>query len=107
MRFIAAAAIVVALINPAQAQHWGRNDGGGFLGGLIGGAVGGVVGGMLRPPPYYPPPVYYPPPPPTYQPYAYPPDQVAWCMQRYRSYNPQTGFFVGFDNQLHRCPNGY
>jgi hypothetical protein len=95
--------------------------------------VGAVVGSALAAP-YYgygpycpghyygPPPAYYgyPPPAPGYPPPApgYPPpapgyavpqgasagDPVAYCKQRYRSYNPQTGTYLGTDGQRHHCP---
>jgi hypothetical protein len=29
---------------------------------------------------------------------------VAYCQQRFRSYNPSTGMFLGFDGQYHPCP---
>lgn len=29
---------------------------------------------------------------------------VAWCQSRYRSYNPSTGTFLGYDGQNHPCP---
>ena len=44
-------------------------------------------------------PVYAPPPP---QPVAN--DAVAYCMQRYRSYDPRTGTFMGFDGIRRPCP---
>jgi hypothetical protein len=28
----------------------------------------------------------------------------AYCKQRYRSYNPQTGTYLGTDGQRHHCP---
>ncbi|MFH3479923.1 BA14K family protein [Xanthobacter variabilis] len=31
-------------------------------------------------------------------------DAVAYCMQRYRSYNPRTGTFTGYDGLQHPCP---
>ncbi len=31
-------------------------------------------------------------------------DAVAYCMQRYRSYNPSTGTFTGYDGRQHPCP---
>jgi len=31
-------------------------------------------------------------------------DDVAYCMQRYRSYNPETGVYYGYDGQPRRCP---
>jgi hypothetical protein len=29
---------------------------------------------------------------------------AAYCRARYRSYNPSTGTFLGFDGQFHSCP---
>ncbi|HQS07260.1 MAG TPA: BA14K family protein [Xanthobacteraceae bacterium] len=29
---------------------------------------------------------------------------VAYCSQRYRSYNPRTGTFLGYDGRRHPCP---
>ncbi|MDQ0505665.1 BA14K family protein [Xanthobacter agilis] len=31
-------------------------------------------------------------------------DAVAYCMQRYRSYNPRTGTYTGYDGLQHPCP---
>jgi hypothetical protein len=31
-------------------------------------------------------------------------DPVAYCMQRYRSCNPQTGTYLGTEGQRHPCP---
>jgi len=31
-------------------------------------------------------------------------DSVAYCQQRFRSYNPSTGMYLGFDGQHHPCP---
>jgi BA14K-like protein len=34
---------------------------------------------------------------------------AAWCLRRYRSYNPATDLYLGFDGYYHRCisPYGY
>ena len=111
-----------------ETVRWGRGGWGwGVGGGLLAGAI---VGGALASPYYYggypyayypgPYPAYpapYPPPAPAY--YGGPPpgpgyggppqggpggDAVAYCMQRFRSYNPQTGTYLGLDNQRHSCP---
>jgi hypothetical protein len=29
---------------------------------------------------------------------------VAYCMQRFRSYDPDSGTYLGFDGQRHPCP---
>jgi hypothetical protein len=81
-----------------------------FLGDIGGGLIGGVVGGFVgsqfqRPPPvYYPPPPVYYPPAPRYYPPAVNYDPVAVCIARFRSYNPETGIYWGYDGQPHRCP---
>ncbi|MGA8690980.1 MAG: BA14K family protein [Methyloceanibacter sp.] len=54
------------------------------------------------------PTVCRPPPPPVYGPAAYGPPawSPAWynyCAQRYRSFNPQTGYFIGPDGQPYFC----
>lgn len=71
--------------------------------------------------PGYPPPAPepgYPPSAPGYATPGYPPpapghalspgasagDPVAYCTQRYRSYNPQSGTYLGNDGQHHHCP---
>src|SRR5690606_6387443 len=59
-----------------------------------------------RRPPRYRPPSYRPPPPPPpiYRPppvYRPMPSQwsrhVRWCLNRYRSYNPETDRYLGYD----------
>ncbi|WP_347337455.1 BA14K family protein [Bradyrhizobium jicamae] len=31
-------------------------------------------------------------------------DAVAYCMQRYKSYDPASGTYLGYDGQRHPCP---
>lgn len=42
---------------------------------------------------------------------AYRPDygrgHVDWCLNRYRSYNPRTDAFLGYDGRYHRCISPY
>ncbi|THV15689.1 BA14K family protein [Rhizobium rhizophilum] len=63
------------------------------------------------PPPrntYRPRPVYQQPQP-VYQSYGIEPWTGAWhdyCSQRYRSFNPRTGTFVGYDGRTHFCTAG-
>ena len=92
----------------------GGYGGGGFGGPAIGlGIAGAVVGGALlgatQPYGYQP----Y-----GYQTYGYDPaydegfvvapaaggDGVAYCMQRFRSYDPGSGTFLGRDGLRHPCP---
>ena len=82
---------------------WGRGFGWGFGAGLLGGAI---VGGALAAPyygPYYYGPGYYPP---AYGPgyYPAPAGDPAYCARRYRSYDPATGTFLGYDGVRHPCP---
>jgi hypothetical protein len=83
-------------------------------------AAGAVIGGALAARPYYYYPYYYPgpayyPPPPGYYPgpgpgyagpgYAGPGgDPVAYCRQRFKSYDPGTGTYLGIDGTRHHCP---
>ncbi|MCF1447315.1 BA14K family protein [Agrobacterium vitis] len=65
--------------------------------------------GYYRPVPPPPPPGYYrpaPPPPGYYRPA--PPPQVSnrhirWCMDRYRSYDPQTNRYIAGDGRMRVC----
>jgi len=68
--------------------------GGGYYGddwGWGGFAAGAILGGLLAAPgPYY------------YEPA--PEDAVAYCMQRFRSYDPSSGTYLGYDGYRHPCP---
>ena len=85
----------------------GRGWGPGIAAGLLGGAI---IGGLLAAPYYgYDDPYYaYEPGPYGPGPYAYGPgyggNAVAYCMQRFRSYDPNSGTYVGFDGLRHSCP---
>ena len=91
---------------------WGRGYGGWGWGGVGAGiAAGALIGGALAAPYYYG--GYYGGPyyggsyyvDPGY--YAEPSggdDGVAYCMQRYRSYDPRSGTFMGSDGRRHPCP---
>ena len=79
---------------------WGWRGGGwgwGVGAGLLGGAI---IGGMLAAP-YYGPGPYYGPPP-----YAGPAPggAVDYCMQRFKSYDPASGTYLGYDGLRHPCP---
>jgi hypothetical protein len=108
MAFTAAAAVAASLLaSPTPALA--RNNTGAIIGGIAAGAIiGGAIASANRG--YYAPaPGYYAPPPAYYGPapgyYAPPPgDAVSYCMQRYRSYNPNTGTFIGYDGIERPCP---
>ncbi|WP_394706316.1 BA14K family protein [Breoghania sp.] len=72
------------------------------------------------PPPRYrrPPPRYRRPPRNGWRYRRYPPPpprahirarraHVNWCLRRYRSYNPRTDRFLGYDGRYHRCRSPY
>jgi hypothetical protein len=97
-----------------------RWRGGGFGWGLGGFAAGAIIGGALASPYYYG--GYYPYGYGAYPAYGYPPPapyygggpaygggpvgggDVSYCAQRYKSYDPGTGTFLGYDGQRHPCP---
>jgi BA14K-like protein len=84
---------------PAQAywHHHHHHGGGGAIAGF---AAGAILGGALaasQPDYYYGPPVY------AYEP-GYGPPSVAWCEHHYRSYDPRTGTYLGYDGYRHPCP---
>jgi hypothetical protein len=87
----------VSMIGTAEARHRRHHHGDAFAAGLFGFAAGA----MLRAPPppviYGPAPVYYARPEPWTQ------EWYAYCSSRYRSFNPQTGYFLGFDGNYHFC----
>lgn len=123
---------ILATAAPASAQRWGGWHGGWHGGGWgLGGAVAaGVIGGAvaaatspLWAPGYYD--SYYGGGYPYGYGYGYAPgytyapapavtvapgpavaenNDVAYCQSRYRSYNPSTGMFLGYDGQYHPCP---
>jgi hypothetical protein len=64
-----------------------------------GAAAGAVIGGAIasrayRGPVYYGPPAYNAP---GYN------DWLAYCSSRYRSFDPATGTFMGYDGHRHYC----
>jgi hypothetical protein len=86
-----------------------HDGGGGFIPGAVAGAL---VGGAIASQGYYGPGYYAPgyyddqyddsvvavAPAPTGD------DGVAYCMQTYRSYDPQSGTYLGNDGYRHPCP---
>jgi hypothetical protein len=115
-----ATAIVIAIASitvpsPASARygggwhgggwHGGGWHGGGYRGGYYGGggwgwggfAAGAALGALLAAPYYYRGGPYY---------YDYgPPDSaVAYCLRRFRSYDPRSGTYLGYDGYRHPCP---
>jgi len=110
---------------PSQVEtvRWGRGWGWGLGGFAAGAIIGSAIaapyyyGGYYGYGPYYPGPYY---PGPYYPAAAYPPagygagpvgpggpaggNAAAYCAQRYHSYDPRTGTFLGTDGARHPCP---
>ena len=97
---------------------WGAPVAGGLIAGaIIGGALAAPYGpgyypgpGYYGGPGYYPGPGYYggpgygPPPGVAYRPPPVEGDGVAYCMQRFKSYDPNSGTYLGYDGNRHPCP---
>jgi hypothetical protein len=107
LRLVTAAALGCALVlaaAPANAR-WGHNYGGWGWGAGAGFAAGALLGSALAPRPYYY--GYYGPPA-----YAYDDagpgygggDAEAYCERRFRSYDPASGTYAGYDGRRHPCP---
>ena len=104
---IASARVINNAAPPAiETVQW---RGGGW--GYDAAALGAIAGTMLAPYAYGPAPYYGPPA--HYGPSAYyapgyaassPANAMAYCTQRYRSYDPGSGTFVGYDGMRHPCP---
>jgi MFS family permease len=105
-----ATAIVIAMTSitvssPASARYGGGWHGGGYRGGYYGGgwgwggfAAGAALGALLAAPYYYRGGPYY------YD-YGPPPDSaVAYCLRRFRSYDPRSRTYLGYDGYRHPCP---
>jgi hypothetical protein len=93
---------------PASARPWhhhGHYHGGGIGAGIAGFAAGALIGGALAGSRgYYAPPAYAGPPPAYYAPPPGPPDARAYCASRFRSYDPASGTYLGYDGMRHPCP---
>lgn len=98
---IALAGASVLAVTPASAQwhrHYGgyHHHGGGGGGGAIAGfAAGALLGGVLA----SQRPYYY-----GGGPYAYGGDAEQYCLARFKSYDPRSGTYLGYDGYRHPCP---
>jgi hypothetical protein len=126
----AAGIAAFSLAGSASAQEWHghRHHGGGggdaVAAGVAGLALGVIAGAAIASPPpprryyyddappvrYYEPPprrVYYRPAPAYYggmRPWT--PGWYNYCANRYRTFDPQSGTFVGYDGREHFCNAG-
>lgn len=90
-----------------QNNYYGRRSSNGLnaLGaGIIGLGVGAVIGSALTPREVY----VAPPPRPVYRRAGYRPpawseEWYNYCYARYRSFNPRTGTFIGYDGYERFC----
>ena len=99
----------LSLAGSAEAHH--RRDHAAAA--AVGFAAGALLGSALAQPRYYvPAPVYVAPAPPPvhvapapvvylYQPWT--PEWYAYCRGKYRSFDPGTGYYLGYDGQYHFC----
>jgi hypothetical protein len=112
MNLAAAAPLVPATAsmmstNPAPAMpvRW-RGHGGGGAGLAAGLAAGLIIGGLVAAPRYYGEPYpYYNGYAPGYAgPIGYgAPGWEAYCFSRYRSFDPVSGTYLGYDGRRHHC----
>ena len=88
-------------------RGWGGAGAGFVAGALIGSALASPYYGYgPYPGPYYvapPAPVYYGPPAAVYGAPVVE-DDVAYCSQRFKSYDPRSGTYLGYDGLRHPCP---
>jgi len=122
----AAVAATTLVTIPAYADHCRRHrdHGDELAAGLAGLAVGAIVGGALSQPRYYSDRVYIDPPAPryyrpapVYREYYRPapvyygaepwtPEWYRACSMRYRSFDPSSGTYMGYDGRRHFCNVG-
>jgi len=98
-------ALTITSVNSAAARN---RTGAVVAAGIAGLVVGGLIASHAYRPRYYydPGPVYYYAPAPRY--YAPPPayydPAIAYCMRRFRSYDPYSMTYLGYDGRRHFCP---
>jgi hypothetical protein len=109
------AIVAVSFAGTAEARHRHRHHhhhGDAAAAGIFGFAAGALLSGAFAQPRYryYDEPIYVAPPPVIYQPgpvyYRAQPWTPEWyesCDRRYQSFNPNTGYFLGFDGDYHFC----
>lgn len=89
-------------------RHWHHRGGGFWPGFAAGAAIGGLgsyayYGGGYYDDPYYYGDSYYDEPSVAVVPDGGG-DSAAYCAQRYRSYDPASGTYLGYDGERHPCP---
>lgn len=91
----------------AQQVRWRHGGGGAVAAGLV---TGLMIGGLLAAPGYYDPYPYYPYryyggyyAPRFVAPIGYGSQLDAYCISRFRSYDPISGTYLGRDGRRHYC----
>lgn len=80
-------------------RYYRGGNGGAVAAGVLGGlAVGAMIGAAAAAPPP-PPPGYYAPAPV----YGSGGDWLAYCSSKYRSFDPASGTYLGYDGYRHPC----
>jgi len=98
---ILAAGFVAAPMDVAEAKHKHHHYGSAAAAGVIGLATGAIIAGAMSQPrtvTVYEEPVYY-----GGRPRPWTPSWYAYCSERYRSFDPRTGTFRGYDGRNHFC----
>lgn len=102
-----AAQMAISADDAVTPVHW-RGRGWGIGAGIAAGALLGAGIAASRPyyyDPYYYGPGYYGPPVVYGRPVARTyDDAVGYCMRRFRSYDPGSGTYLGYDGYRHPCP---
>ena len=114
-RLFAAAASLATVIVSAPAQA-GGGHGDAAVAGVAGFALGTLLGTSAARPRYYPgtvyvepapvyvaPPVVYEAAPVAYAPPPWSPDWYAYCARKYRTFDAQSGTFIGADGREYLC----
>lgn len=79
-------------------HHGGWHRGGWGWGAGAGFAAGALLGSALAQPYYYGEPAY------AYEPPYAGGGAVGYCERRFRSYDPASGTYLGYDGRRHPCP---
>lgn len=77
-------------------HHRRNNVGGALAAGAAIGIIGGIIASQAQPRYYEPAPVYRAP--------AYGGDVHAYCFSKFKSYDPESGTYLGYDGYRHPCP---
>lgn len=80
-------------------HHHGGGDAGAAAAaaGIIGLAAGAIIGSTAS---HHDAP---PPPPPAHSPRPWTGEWYRYCSSKYRSFNPHTGYYHGYDGHQHFC----